>query len=124
MYDLYMPPHATFHPVTHGDDPSQQEKNRFDQRANFKPHQKPPGSDLLGDLTGGIKNFLGSVFTGFSLENLDSGDILLLLIILFLYLEGANLDLVIALGIMLLLGFGNTNSTAIPPNEGQSHPEV
>ena len=41
----------------------------------------------------------------FKLENFDTGDILLVLIILFLYLEsGDNLELVITLGLLLLLG--------------------
>lgn len=41
------------------------------------------------------------------LEELDSGDVLLLLIILFLFLEGDNIELVITLGLMLLLGLGD-----------------
>lgn len=40
-------------------------------------------------------------------ENLDSGDILLFLIVLFLLLEGDNLELVIALGVVLLMGLND-----------------
>ena len=64
-------------------------------------------NDLVGEITGGLGQLLGGVFKHFSLENFDTGDILLVLIILFLYLEGDNLELVITLGLMLLLGLGD-----------------
>ena len=40
------------------------------------------------------------------LENIDSGDLLLLLIMLYLLVEGDDLELVIALGLVLLMGLG------------------
>lgn len=64
-------------------------------------------SDLLGEVTGGLGEMLGGILKGFSLEKLDTGDILLILIILFLFLEGDNLEIVITLGLMLLLGLGD-----------------
>lgn len=64
-------------------------------------------SPILGELTGGLSKLLDGVLGHFSLEKLDTGDILLVLIILFLYLEGDNLELVITLGLMLLLGLGD-----------------
>ncbi len=76
-------------------------------------HDRPAGStpggasSLLEDVTGGISKLLGGVFKNFSLENFDTGDILLILIILFLFLEGDNLEIVITLGLMLLLGLGD-----------------
>lgn len=54
------------------------------------------------DKNAGIAGILKSLH----LEDLDSGDILLLLIILFIFLEGDNIELVITLGLMLLLGLG------------------
>lgn len=77
---------------------------RFDhqRRVPELPHTK---NDLLKDVTGGLSQLLEGVFKHFSLENFDTGDILLVLIILFLYLEdGDNLELVITLGLLLLLG--------------------
>ena len=71
------------------------------QNATHKP------SELLGEVTSGLSDFLGGFLKNFSLSNLDSGDILLVLIILFLFLEGDNLELVITLGLMLLLGLGD-----------------
>ena len=40
------------------------------------------------------------------LEELDTGDVLLLLIVLYLLAEGDDLDLVIALGLVLIMGLG------------------
>ena len=66
-----------------------------------------PKNELMGEITGGLSQLLEGVRKHFSLENFDTGDILLVLIILFLYLEGDNLELVITLGLMLLLGLGD-----------------
>lgn len=60
--------------------------------------------DLLdGDKFGGLDPLL----TVLPLDGIDSGDILLILIILLLLVEGDDLELVITLGLMLLLGLGN-----------------
>ena len=63
----------------------------------------------LGDsfpLFGGESKNAGiaGILKGFGLEQLDSGDVLLLLILLLVFLEGDNTELVITLGLMLLLG--------------------
>ena len=62
-------------------------------------------NDLVGEVTQGLSQLLDGVLKRFSLEKFDTGDILLVLIILFLYLEdGDTLELVITLGLLLLLG--------------------
>ena len=77
-------------------------------RPTTRPMEPTPSkNDLVGEITGGLGQLLSGVFKHFSLENFDTGDILLVLIILFLYLEGDNLELVITLGLMLLLGLGD-----------------
>jgi len=53
---------------------------------------------------------IAGILKGFGLEALDSGDILLMLILLLIFLEGDNTELVITLGLMLLLG-GEENQT-------------
>ncbi len=74
------------------------------------PQHRPQGpmrpqNDLLKDVTSGLGKVLDGLKQHFSLEKFDTGDILLVLIILFLYLEdGDNLELVITLGLLLLLG--------------------
>jgi hypothetical protein len=61
----------------------------------------------LGNLLGGTKSLgIGSVLSALGLEEMDTGDILLFLIILFLLSEGDELDLIITLGLMLLMGLG------------------
>ena len=59
---------------------------------------------LLSELTGGISQIFGRIGKQFTLDRFDAGDILLVLIILFLFLEGDNLDVVITLGLIFLLG--------------------
>lgn len=58
------------------------------------PAPKPEGKGPLGGLLKGLK-----------LEELDTGDILLLLILLFLFLDDRedNLELLITLGLLLVL---------------------
>ncbi len=95
---------------SHGSNPNYPNQNQNQHRPNA-PHSGGPDrpmrskNDLLKDVTGGLSQLLGGVLKHFSLENFDTGDILLVLIILFLYLEdGDNLELVITLGLLLLLG--------------------
>ena len=71
------------------------------------PHSgpgKPAG--LLEGTIGQVSRMLKGVLRTFSLDGIDTGDILLVLIILFLYLEGDDLEMVITLGLMLLFGLG------------------
>lgn len=51
------------------------------------------------------KKGLSALLAGLKLEELDTGDVLLLLILLFLFLDNRedNLELLITLGLMLLL---------------------
>ena len=48
-----------------------------------------------------------------NLDGMDTGDILLMLIILLVFLDGDNLDLVIALGVMLLLGLNDKGEDTV-----------
>lgn len=61
------------------------------------------GELLAPDKSGGLNGLLNAL----GLDDLDSGDVLLLLIILFLLWEGDNLELVITLGLMLLMGLND-----------------
>lgn len=61
--------------------------------------------DPLGSLVGSLSGLLRGLGRQDEGSHLDTGDILLMLILLFLFLEGDNLELVITLGLMLLLGF-------------------
>lgn len=75
-------------------------------KGNNQSHPANHG-DLLGEVTGGLSQLVNGVLKQFSVSDFDTGDILLILIILFLFLEGDNLELVITLGLMLFLGFSD-----------------
>lgn len=83
-----------------------------------RPASEDPvrGKGGLGSIFGGLGDGLGdgigqtvdSLLRSFHLENIDTGDILLALIVLFLILEdGDNLDLIITLGLMILFSLGD-----------------
>lgn len=113
MYNRYIPADAGYTPV-----PAPEE------RAARQPSHGPrsglggilPGG--LGNVLGGAKRGLGDGFEeikenfggllkGFHVGELDTGDILLALIVLFLILEdGDNLDIIITLGLMILFSLG------------------
>lgn len=69
--------------------------------------EKTKKNDVLTDFASGLTQILSSIGRQFSAGSLDTGDILLVLIILFLFLEGDNLELVITLGLMILFGFND-----------------
>lgn len=53
------------------------------------------------------KDGLSGLLKTLHLDRFDSGDILLLLIMLYLMAEGDDLELVIALGLTLIMGLGD-----------------
>jgi len=69
----------------------------------------------LWELFGRDKLGVGSgLLRGLGLNDLDTGDILLFLIILFLLSEGDELDLLITLGIALLMSMGGEKKNRHP----------
>ena len=64
------------------------------------PAPPPPSKETPAEKKG-----LGGLLKSLKLEELDTGDVLLLLILLFLFLDDRedNLELLITLGLMLLL---------------------
>ena len=124
MYSRYIPPGTSYSPIPEeetpaaGPKPGQRPPPSRDsapqvQKPGTPPRKPPAGSDLLGSVTQEIGKLLSGL--NISLQDLDTGDILLILIILFLFLEGDNLDLVIALGLMLLLSLTETDKQEEPP---------
>lgn len=107
MYNRYIPEDTAYAPV---------------QRELPRPHGPDPGPrrpqalrlpDFLAGKEGLSRLFKGSEGGGLSgllkalhLDNVDAGDILLLLIMLYLLVEGDDLELVIALGLVLFMGLG------------------
>lgn len=65
-------------------------------------------SDLIGDFK--ASSWLTDLLSTFKLDSIDSGDILLLLILLFIFIEGDDLELVITLGLLLLFGLAKKDT--------------
>lgn len=103
----------------HSERHSEQERQHSNTGGRKTQNSRGVGQDLFENLTRPFR-FLGGeeknagiagILKGLNLEDIDSGDILLLLIILLLFLDGDNTELVITLGLMLLLGLGDTKKT-------------
>lgn len=90
MYNRYIPNGASYTRIAVEDGPT------------AAPAPAPAESDAAEPeaRSGGLASLLKTL----KLEKLDTGDVLLLLIILFLFLEGDDMELIITLGLMLLLG--------------------
>lgn len=93
MYNRYIPNGTAYTRITEPDPPPSAPPRRKEGKAEEK---ETPGNGLLSSLLKSLK-----------LEELDSGDVLLLLILLLLFLDGEdNMELLIALGLILILGLG------------------
>lgn len=106
MYNRYIPREADYAPIP---------PPRSQTPGPPPPRTKGGLSGLLGGLlrqepgeTGDkVNQALSSLLNSVGLKELDTGDILLALIVLFLILEdGDDLELLIALGLMILLNLG------------------
>lgn len=129
MYSRFIPQDTVFHPLPPEEEPSAPPPRRGPAQQAPQPAGPHPanrtgmtgGGKPLGGLLDGVAQELKKLglFERFSLEDLDSGDILLILIVLFLFVEGDNIDLAIALGLMLLLSLGEkeSESPTPPPDE-------
>lgn len=128
MYNRYIPADTDFFPV--GEEPPvppepvretpDREGEGQSRRQGPLPASagagplKLPGFLGGGELSGGLTSLLkkrdrggfSSLLKSIGLENIDAGDVLLLLIILYLLVEGDDLELVIALGLVLIMGLG------------------
>lgn len=105
MYNRYIPQEANYAPIPPHSQPS----------GPPPPRTKSGLGGLLGGLlhpeSGGatdkVSQTLSALLSNVGLKELDTGDILLALIVLFLILEdGDDLDLLITLGLMILLNLG------------------
>lgn len=106
LYNRYIPNDAQYQPIHEPHSNS----THFKLPKNTQRPPPPPtkGSNPLDGLVGGLSGLLNR----FHLERLDSGDILLVLILIFLFLErDDNLELVITLGLLLIFGLFGDDKT-------------
>ena len=137
MYNRYIPSDADFLPIEAPEEPVQPERPqaaeapRTDMEDSASGHTRNGGSQggrkwpgflnaeglsgLFGRKEGSAEgraetkgSGLSGLLRSIGLEDIDSGDVLLLLIILYLLVEGDDLELVIALGLVLLMGLGDS----------------
>ncbi len=107
MYNRYIPQEVDYIPVeSETVHPTGQEKAPFSLKNLLASGMKPP---LQGSWWEEGRDPLNGLLQSLNLEGVDSGDILLVLIILFLLLEGDdNWELVITLGLLLILGLADS----------------
>ena len=116
MYNRYIPEDTSYTPVEEEtptperEDPSQVQPPGTEQKkreSSFRLSALLGGKEgLSGLFSGREKGGLSGLAKSLKLGNIDTGDVLLLLIILYLLVEGDDLELVIALGLVLLMGLG------------------
>lgn len=113
MYNRYIPEDVSYTRVE--DTPAGSTSRGAPRRGQPRPFRLPEllaGKEgLFGALEGkllpsGEGAGLSGLLKLLHLESIDSGDVLLLLIMLYLLVEGDDLELVIALGLTLLMGLG------------------
>ena len=110
MYNRYLDqmPHTDIPTPQAGEQGQRPSSGRRPQQAQRpRPQTPPPGGGHAPSPDRGGGDLLEGILKNFSLDRFDTGDILLVLIILFLLVEGDDLELVITLGLMLLLGLGD-----------------
>lgn len=110
MYNRYIPDGAVYTRVTMDDDEPAVPENRSAKRdrstGSIRGLRGAPAPAPPPVLPEGVSSSLKSLVSSLGLEKLDSGDLLLFLILLLLLKEGDDLEMIIALGLTLLMGLG------------------
>lgn len=116
MYNRYIPNGATYRRVVVEDAPPappHRQEHRAAEAETQRTSDKAlrlsdaPSHSISGEASrifSVIKAQLSTLLNGFELGGLDTGDILLLLILLLVFLDGEDTELLITLGLALLLG--------------------
>ena len=105
MYNRYIPRDSCYIPVHNEGAGEEQRSKRHVGKETGRGGEKEraaSGTALHMDKNAGIAGILKAL----KIEQLDSGDLLLMVIVLLLFMEGDNTELVITLGLLLLLGLG------------------
>ena len=101
MYNRYIPAEGGYTRIVEEDAPPFHPPERREPKPDFTPPEPEQAPEAPAEKKpGGISSLL----KGLKLDDLDTGDILLLLIILFLFLDGDDIELIITLGLLLVLG--------------------
>lgn len=105
MYNRYIPQEIEYVPISPEPDRPKEEKMPFSIKNILSGGIKSPGKEQWWEEG---RDPLEGLLKSLKLEGVDSGDILLVLIILFLLLEGEDhWELVITLGLLLIMGLAD-----------------
>ena len=111
MYNRYIPEDTSYTRVEEKSGPRRGERPSGFHLPDFLSGQDGLSALLGGPSSGGERGGLAGLLKALHLDQIDSGDVLLLLILLYLLVEGDDLELVIALGLVLLMGLGGDEET-------------
>lgn len=109
MYNRYIPEDVLYTPVEEHSPPPEpfQDHRRGPQQTRLRFPEFLTGREGLSKLLNGREGGgLSGLLKAFRLDQLDSGDILLLLIALYLLAEGDDPELAIALGLTVFMDLG------------------
>lgn len=100
MYNRYIPGTGGYVRIPQEDapPPHRTEQGGTDVKTPSHPHGE---AHSKAEKSAGA---IAALLKGLKLDRLDGGDALLLLILLFLFMEGDDVELMITLGLILLLG--------------------
>lgn len=73
------------------------------RRPPVGPPPPPPKGGGAAHLTDGLSSFLRHVLDQLHLDHVDTGDLLLLILLFFLFREDADEELLVSLGLLLIL---------------------
>ena len=107
MYNRYIPSGGQYTRITVQEDAPSSAAPHSEPTAETNPRPDPPFSFLSGRGDNKKNAGLAGIFDALKLKDIDTGDILLLLILLFLFRDGEDLELVILLGLILLFGLSD-----------------
>ena len=112
MYNRYIPNGAVYTRVTMDDDPPRRPERetpppRSEAQERVQSPSRPYSNQSPSGLLDGAQSSFKGLISSLGLEKLDSGDLLLFLILLLLLKEGDDLEMIIALGLTLLMGLGD-----------------
>ena len=84
-----------------GSSPGTAEPGRHQSRPSGD--SPPPPSSPGGPFSDGLSSFLRHILDQLHLDHVDTGDLLLLILLFFLFREDADEELLVALGLLLIL---------------------
>lgn len=84
--------------------PPSPEPEKQDRKGGRPPTGPPPSfGGGAGHLTDGLSSFLRHILDQLHLDHVDTGDLLLLILLFFLFREDADEELLVSLGLLLIL---------------------